>query len=438
VSLFCGDNIRGEDEECDAADGNDLCTARCESRDALALAPPPGPPVTLPRLGRRLGEGRHPTAVGPAGFAAALIEPQGMSPSATLSTFSRDGDRLAVAKLGTPASFVDFANPVVAALPDGTFVVAWTSFGTDGDGLGIALQRVDSQLGVVGGPVRANATVAGSQLDADILVSGEELTVAWVDYSNPITAPDVRYRRFSPALEPLTAADETLADTGARESNVSLLSLEDAPGGWCAAWRSLDTDGSEQLVVRVAGQPFRVSDLVPGPASDRPALMELDGEHLLVLFSEGTDPENGGVAAVPRLRFSVIDTVGDTELTAEALEPLAPEYVNDELVGQSQPTVVRIGARRFFAWRSNSLVGSPLHEETWLKEVTWASPTLDVSGLEAPLPRSALNRSGDQRAPALAGGDLGRYGALFGAWEDYGETFLGSAEPDVVVMLRPL
>ena len=34
-----------------------------------------------------------------------------------------------------------FANPVVAALPDATYAVAWTAF--DGDGLGIALRRVE-------------------------------------------------------------------------------------------------------------------------------------------------------------------------------------------------------------------------------------------------------------------------------------------------------
>ena len=64
------------------------------------------------------------------------------------------------------------ANPVVAALPDGKYVVGYTNIGGDGDALGIALQKVDPAAGVLGTAVVANGTTAFSQYDPDLVWTG--------------------------------------------------------------------------------------------------------------------------------------------------------------------------------------------------------------------------------------------------------------------------
>jgi hypothetical protein len=254
------------------------------------------------------------------------------------------------------------ANPVVAALPDGSFAVAWAGFDeADDDELAILLQRVDPELGPVGGPTIANATLVGAQHSPDILWAGDELVVAWSDESDVGTSPDLRYRTFSSSLIS-SSAETTLAATDAVEGGVSL-----APFGasWAAAWRSGELSGLERVVVSTDVGTFSVPDLAPGATGDRPALAELDESHLLLAFTNGTDPDETGVLNTSRLRYAILDSGGATELESAALPPLRDPYASQPALGQSQPSLVRAGDSIFLAWRSDSIV-SPLHEEVWM------------------------------------------------------------------------
>jgi hypothetical protein len=74
--------------------------------------------------------------------------------------------------------------PEVVMSPDGSFVVAWTSGGQDGDEEGVYLRRFDSRGRPLSGEIRVNETTAGAQwLSALEPLTGGGFLVRWTGYS---------------------------------------------------------------------------------------------------------------------------------------------------------------------------------------------------------------------------------------------------------------
>ena len=157
ISVVCGDAILGTTEECDDGAGaaQDACTADCKVRDqpAVALAAT----HSVNSLDRYLGAGRHPVSGLSTGFATAFMEVGHAEPEPTVaaSLFNIWGQPTHHVTVSAGASPIDDANPVVAALPDGSFAFAWSDFDGDGSDLGVALRRVAAD-GSVGSLRAAN------------------------------------------------------------------------------------------------------------------------------------------------------------------------------------------------------------------------------------------------------------------------------------------
>jgi hypothetical protein len=282
--------------------------------------------------------------------------------------------------------------------------------------------------------VFANEVTFLSQSDPDLLWAGNTLVAAWVDYSNPLNAPDVKVRRFDLDLEPL-GPEEPLAATSRYEGDVVLASFG---GSWAAAWRS-SADGMETIEVRAGDSSWTVDPFLPGAAGDRPVLVELDPQHLLLVFTEGTAAMDGGVADVPRLRGAVLGAPGPTP--SFEIAPRVSPYDADASLGQAQPNALRAGDRIYISWRSSAVVEDPLGEEIWLKEIGFtingSNVVLDLGLNEIPLPRSDGHRAGDQRSPALVPVPIPFGTAIAAAWMDYGPFGAGSSAPGPVVELLP-
>jgi hypothetical protein len=454
------DTAAGSQEECDDGIGSepDLCTETCRVTDTLAVR------GAAQGARRYLGESRHPVSAGPHGFGVAFVEPDSSPPEVGLAVFDTAGDPRARLALGEGSTPVLFSSPTVAALDDGSFAVAWTDFGRDGDGLGVALRRVrpasvsgstppvsGADLGATLSAVQfVSGSPAFSQYDPDILRVGDSLIVAWADTSNSVTAPDIRYRKFdigssgAQSTFPAVGAAQYLSLGEEFEGGVAL-----APFGetWLAAWRRSRDDGEEMIQVSMPSEGFAwlIGPHPPGAAEDRPAVVELDATHIGVLYSVGTDPEGTGDANVPRLRFAV--------LTLGAFDPVVFDFLPDDeayadpAVGQSHPSLVRAGGVFYAAWRSASLFGDSQGENVFLRELSWNGAL--VAAPEYRIPRAPSASSSDQRFPALAVGppSIGTpalpnpapEGALVVAWDDYGQE-LGAIQgrPDVLVQFWPL
>jgi hypothetical protein len=355
----------------------------------------------------------------------------------SLVGFSRSGVRL-----GAPVTFSSgsqaqlISDPVLAALPGGAYAAAWTDLNGDGDELGVALRSVNP-LGPAPTttPPHANQTTDFSQYDPDILRVGSSIVVAWVDAVDAFTGPDLKYRVFSESLVP-QGDEQTLAHTPAAEADVALAPFANT---WAAAWRS-SSAGSDSIVITVpsTSTTWSIGPLMPGSAEDRPALAELDANHLLVVFTEGVDVGSTGLSHTPKLRGGILATGTPGTATAFSLEPpaMGPGGGAAELA-QTHPNVVRVENRLYLAWRSSSTAGNANHDELWLREASWNGTALNLFTV-LPLPRSTTHQPGDQRFPALAASPLGPAGAIVAAWDDYGRVFGGvEGAPDVVVELIP-
>ncbi|HVY31614.1 MAG TPA: hypothetical protein VHB79_33995 [Polyangiaceae bacterium] len=441
TSSTCGDAIlravdapTGTAEECDdGGEGSDACTAACQTRDQPAV-----PQAT--KVDRYQGAGRHPLSGGNSGFASVYVQFPGEEPEigATLfDVWGRTAHRVAVS---TGASPIDEANPVVAALPDGSYAVAWSDFDGDGSDLGIALRRVhaDGTLGPVG---VANSATQFSQRNPDILWTGTQLVVAWEDFANADTGPDLRYRLFDQDLNPLSD-DQTLAADVVPESAVALAAWN---GTFAAAYREGTVDGRENIVVKAGAKTVRNSiPWMSGPIDDRPALVALDATHLLLAFSVGTDPGATGIYSVPRIRYAVIDTTSPTTPLYLPLDPMDDVMSLDAQVSHLTPALEAGSDSFFLAWRSEARPGDGGGDEIWLKALKWNAPGLPGLSLrdaEILIPRTCEGSFGDQRRPDLARVPetaLPPYGALAIAWDDFsnsqGPT---SGDPDVVVHYAP-
>ncbi len=432
-SVFCGDGIRDPVlEECDDGTGSsppDSCSASCQVEDVLVVPGPGSDGGVPPKAVRRVGDGRHPVGGGAQGFGVALVDSSTSQPAIQMRAFDEKGVPKTLFTIANDSTSTASANPVVAALPSGKFAVAWTDLGGDGSGPGIALRTVDPVAQTLGTLVRVNTTTSLTQRDPDLIWTGTELIVAWVDESKiGTTFADTKWRKLD-GTGALVGGEQTLAGTAAVEANVALAPFA---GTWAAAWRSA-SGSSENVVARTGTNTWSIPLSAPGPADDRPALAELDASHLLLVFTEG-----GGAFSTSRLRGAILD-LGSTSATPFDISPLVAPYSTDPSLGQSHPNVVSVGTRIFVAWRSEAVSGVADAEELWLKELSWGALTLDLSAIEIPLPRATAHRKDDQRHAALAGTPLFPEGAIASAWDDYGRVF-GSIEgtPDVVAELIPV
>lgn len=410
----CGDGVRDPlAEECDEGPGNASvsCTAACQVTDFFAS----------PMTDAVLEAGRHPAGAGADGFAVAFVDRAASPGAPMLAVFAPDGAPLGPAvPLGPALGPAEPSSPVVAALPGGVFAAAWTDLGEDGDLRGVAVQRIDPAAAVQTPPVHANEVTDFNQFDADMIWTGSELVVAWADDSSPSGFGDLYVRTFDADVAPISAAT-LLAGTSEIEARVAL-----APhaGTWAAAWRTAD-GGLEYVTVRAGAVTWEAGPLVPAPVDDRPALVELDAGHLLVVYSEG-DPVDPAISVISA---AVLDAAAPGSATGSALAP-GP-------TSQSQPTAVRAGGRWFAAWRAESAGADPLAEELLLLELFWdaATQTLTAAPATLPLPRWPGDQLGDQRRPGLAFAPLGPEGALLGCWEDWAAS---QSAPNVRVELMPI
>jgi hypothetical protein len=285
-------------------------------------------------------------------------------------------------------------------------------------------------------PALANTTTAFSQYDPDLIWTGSQLVVAWVDTSNAATEPDLRFRTFDGDFNP-TSGEQTLAGTPDSEADVALAPFA---GSWAAAWRddstAVDASGLETVQVVAGTTAWSVGLFLPAPVAAKPALTALDTTHLLVVYTVGVDDNDSGVANGSQIYAAVLST---TSSGAVAGTPI-PAVVTTALgLDQSTPAAATVQGSVFISWWTAGALGDPNGEELWLKSVTWNGSSLGLGASEVSLPRWPQARSGDQEAPALAASTLPPGGALITGWNDLGRAVAsGEGTADVVVESMPV
>jgi cysteine-rich repeat protein len=450
-AAVCGDGWKASTEQCDDGLGTAPtrrgCSSTCKVLDELAVAQTgDGGPANSPHA---LGAGRHSAAAGTSTFAVAHVETTSQPLALSLATFTSKavptGD---VRRFNVRSTALPESNPVIAALPCDSYVAAWTDFGGDGDGLGVAMTVVQPGVTPSAPPVFANATAVFSQFDPDVVAVGSQIVVAWVDDSNAATQPDIRIRTFDgPTLAPLTP-EQTLAATADSEADVALAPFA---GSWAAAWRD-DFNGLETIRVHTGSTDWNVGPaFLPAPTTSKPALVQLDATHLLLAYAVGVPPAasagadaaaseagkpDAGPAAGSKIQVAVLDVAMPGDVSGVDIVATVASAFG---LSQSQPNVVNVNTNVFVAWRTDAMPGDPNGEELWLKPLSWNGAALSTSAAESPLPRAAADRAGDQRNVGLTATTLPPGGALLSAWDDLGKGLAsGEGNGDMVVQLLPV
>jgi len=426
-------------EECDDGPGDeaDSCNAQCRSTTVVAAPLPP--PTGFPDSSRRLGLGRHPIASGPQGHGVVLLDVRTSNAEFLFSSLDVQGkprvQGLAFGRTAATSPFND-SDPVVAALPDGSFVAAWTDLAIDKDQRGIALRRIAPEAGtgsMLEAPVAANSRNSFNQESPDLVWTGTELVVAWVE-QGVSSSYDVCVRSFSSSLTPL-GPQQTIANSRDHEIHAVLAPFS---GSYAIAWRSIASASQETIVVRAGATSWQVGPHSSPNAFDHPSLLALDDAHLLLVFSADASP--AGAPDQSHLYAAILDTSAPGATTAFEIE--ASVALEGATTSQTQPVAARIGGRVYVAWRQVDASPGAHEEDLWLKEIPWTAASngqpsgavkVDLAKPAIAVPPDSSLRARNQHVPALTTSSSSD--ALFIAWNDDSRT---DALPEVLARLSSM
>jgi hypothetical protein len=137
-------------------------------------------------------------------------------------------------------------EPTVLGLASG-WIVAWTGYGVDGDGTGIAVVPVSGEGGV-GQAAAANATTFGDQRHPVLARAPEGgVLVAWTDTLGSAAATRLLLRRFSASLQPV--GGEVVVGGGDRADHFEP-TIAASQDGYAVAWTRRVLGAEAQVLLR--------------------------------------------------------------------------------------------------------------------------------------------------------------------------------------------
>src|SRR5689334_7228735 len=209
---------------------------------------------------------------------------------------------------------------VVAASRDGEFVVAWNSFGQDGDFQGIFARRFDAGGNPLGDEFPVNTYTTGSQQRPAVAMSraGRFVVVWWDGSGHDGDADGVFGQLYDDNGLPVGGeiAVNTVTTGAQRYPSVAM----NASGEFVVAWESAGADGDgygiEARLFDASGNPagdeFQVNAITTGDQRLPVVGMDRSGDFVVAWEAHNVDGSGTGVAA---RRF---DSTG-TPLTGEFL-----------------------------------------------------------------------------------------------------------------------
>lgn len=189
----------------------------------------------------------------------------------------------------------DQAQPAVAALPDGGYVITWTSFGQDGSGWGIYAQIYSADGTRSGSEFRVNSTVTDYQVTPEVAaLEGGGFAITWTSNLQDGSGYGVYAQAYDSAGA--TIGSETQVNTFAANDQAQPFIAALAGGGYVITWTSILEDGS---VSGVYAQSFwRSTVATDGPdtlhGSDGPNVIDGLGGDDIISGHAGNDMLQGG------------------------------------------------------------------------------------------------------------------------------------------------
>ncbi|KPG94797.1 hypothetical protein AEQ67_21840 [Pseudomonas sp. RIT-PI-q] len=157
-----------------------------------------------------------------------------------------DGVRLQALRVDVRVNSTTFdqqQDPAIAVLGDGGYAVSWASYGQDGSGYGVYLQRYDALGAAVGGEVRVNSTTLDDQLAPVIsTLSDGGYVVSWMSGGQDGNDYDVYAQRYDASGGAVGGEVRVNSTTLDSQQDPTIAALSD--GGYVVSWVSIGQDGS--------------------------------------------------------------------------------------------------------------------------------------------------------------------------------------------------
>ncbi|HMX16318.1 MAG TPA: Calx-beta domain-containing protein, partial [Rhodocyclaceae bacterium] len=148
--------------------------------------------------------------------------------------------------------------PVIAHLADGGFLAVWTSSLQDGDLSGVYAQRYDSAFVAVGGEFRVNTTTANDQYEPTVAgLADGGFIVAWTSYNQDGSGSGVYAQRYNSSGATVGGEFRVATSTAGDQFQPSVTAMND--GGFYITWSSSHTGG-----YRIYGQHYDAAGNVSG------------------------------------------------------------------------------------------------------------------------------------------------------------------------------
>ncbi len=276
------------------------------------------------------------------------------------SSYGQDGEDLGVfarrfastgAALGAELHVTLFTMaaqgaPAVAVDTGGSFVVVWQSSGPDGSGYGVFARRFSSAGNPVGGELQVNTYTNYSQADPSVAKDGDgDFVVTWSSAQDG-SDRGIFARRFTSAGAALTSEFQVNVFTSLLQYGSSIAAENN--GDFVVVWNSNPQDGYDGGIFArrfssagaVLGVEFQVSDFTAFAQYDAAVAVDADGDFVVAWTGYQQDGDLAGVFA---RRFSSAGA-------AQGVEFQISDYTTGR---QNQPSIVaRDGGDFVVAWRS--------------------------------------------------------------------------------------
>ena len=196
------------------------------------------------------------------------------------------------------------SSPSIAMDAGGDFVISWNSWNQDGSGLGIYAQRYNADGNAAGGEFAVNTTISGFQESPSIAMDADgDFVIAWHSYGQDGDVNGIYARRYN--ANGSAAGGEFQVNTYTSSHQYRPRTAMDADGDFVVAWQSFNQDSGTYGVyaqrfnanATMAGSEFKVNTYITDKQRNSAVAMDADGDFVIAWESIGQDGSGVGIYA---------------------------------------------------------------------------------------------------------------------------------------------
>ncbi|MEH1966423.1 beta strand repeat-containing protein [Nostoc sp.] len=196
----------------------------------------------------------------------------------------------------------DQSNPTVVMDVDGDFVISWVSDGQDGSGNGIYAQRYNSAGVAQGSEFKVNTSTSGDQINPTIAIDATgDFVISWQSQDGSGTG--IYAQRYNSAG--VAQGNEFKVNTYTTDNQSNPKVAMDAAGDFVISWQSYYQDGSYYGIYAqrynsagvAQGNEFKVNTTISKSQSNPTLAMDSDGDFVISWQSLNQDGSGYGIYA---------------------------------------------------------------------------------------------------------------------------------------------